>query len=979
MEQKENLDRSREVRLGLVMYGGVSLAIYIHGVAQEFFRAVRGRGVYRLIKALTDSDIVVDIISGTSAGGINGILLAYALCNEMEFPACASLWRNEGDFLSLLRSPSQDVDEATSFIDGEVYQAALEKAFQEMRPCSPDQQERLSPIPELDLFVTGTDVHGRVYTCFDEAGHPIDVKDHRTVFLLKHRAGRKEPFAVQPSKDAVSSGNPEITCQSLAKLARITSTFPAAFPPVPVEGPDQGGDKVDANLRLWGWFDQEAYFIDGGVLDNKPFTYTIREIFFRLASRQVDRKLFYVEPDPKRFEPAKAIEEPNILEVVFKSLVSIPGYESISEDLKLLAEHNDRVVRYHQLVKALDEEVDSRGEKCLPENTGHDSALYKQTKITFLAERVVRGILKQDGHHRLLDPNVRVIAAELYKSVHSSEQKWLEALEDFDVYFRLRRLFHVLYACPDPDPECSPEENKLRADILYNFGRQIKLLEIVAVTMDRLMGEADFKWEQRDPGELWGLVNNSLQCLVNLAWNASPLLPSGYQDAWTQQAPADWLNQKALSEVNKALGKKVTKIKNLVQEDNQLLTQPADSDNSQKLFVVTDACEKRMLEYFSQEIERLALPKLFSLTKRYNNFKCFDAQLFPLEAFAGFAERDVVETVRISPLDAQKGFSRLTAEDKVSGDVLHHFGGFCKKSWRSNDILWGRLDGLCMLLETLLKPDSSRQGGLEKKLTSQQRQGLLQDLQGGLNPAVLFPHASSQTQETLRDWLTRLIDGNKEEGEAAPDDFDEHLELLIEAAQLEILYEEVPRVISDALEEEMRWRQPKGKAPKKGQGTESTPPPPVDCSLIHQQGTGALDQLVLRVSAEQLAKQVVAEMETTPAAGKNVGWPRDDGLGRFFTEKYQVGGESVARDVPQAYLWEVLAKALPVARNCLLKVAGTYGETLQKNFLFKALDYLLRWGVRGAIVFSRQPTWRKVVAGLAGGLVLLWVVKKLFF
>ena len=50
----QSLERSREVRLGLVMYGGVSLAIYINGVAQEFFRAVRGRGVYRLIKALTD-------------------------------------------------------------------------------------------------------------------------------------------------------------------------------------------------------------------------------------------------------------------------------------------------------------------------------------------------------------------------------------------------------------------------------------------------------------------------------------------------------------------------------------------------------------------------------------------------------------------------------------------------------------------------------------------------------------------------------------------------------------------------------------------------------------------------------------------------------------------------------------------------------------------------------------------------------------
>ena len=51
--------KSREVRLGVVIYGGLSLAIYINGVAREFFDAVRGRGVYRLIKAITDSEIVV--------------------------------------------------------------------------------------------------------------------------------------------------------------------------------------------------------------------------------------------------------------------------------------------------------------------------------------------------------------------------------------------------------------------------------------------------------------------------------------------------------------------------------------------------------------------------------------------------------------------------------------------------------------------------------------------------------------------------------------------------------------------------------------------------------------------------------------------------------------------------------------------------------------------------------------------------------
>src|SRR3954453_13248904 len=92
----QSVDRSCEVRLGLVMYGGISLAIYIYGVASEFFNAVRGRGIYKLIKALTDADIVVDVISGTSAGGINGILLAYCLANELEFGEAASIWRDKG-------------------------------------------------------------------------------------------------------------------------------------------------------------------------------------------------------------------------------------------------------------------------------------------------------------------------------------------------------------------------------------------------------------------------------------------------------------------------------------------------------------------------------------------------------------------------------------------------------------------------------------------------------------------------------------------------------------------------------------------------------------------------------------------------------------------------------------------------------------------------------------------------------------------
>jgi Protein of unknown function (DUF3376) len=45
-----------------------------------------------------------------------------------------------------------------------------------------------------------------------------------------------------------------------------------------------------------------------------------------------------------------------------------------------------------------------------------------------------------------------------------------------------------------------------------------------------------------------------------------------------------------------------------------------------------------------------------------------------------------------------------TAQQKLTGMQLHHFGAFYKRSWRANDWLWGRLDGAGWLVHVLLDP-----------------------------------------------------------------------------------------------------------------------------------------------------------------------------------------------------------------------------------------------------------------------------------
>src|SRR5215218_8082947 len=128
-------DATNEVRFAVVLYGGVSLAIYMNGITQELLQLVRatapapgddgrlwwddddltGAGpVYRKLGQLLDRNavgtasgpvrtrFVVDIITGTSAGGINGVFLAKALASDRDISALNDLWVEEGDIERLL-------------------------------------------------------------------------------------------------------------------------------------------------------------------------------------------------------------------------------------------------------------------------------------------------------------------------------------------------------------------------------------------------------------------------------------------------------------------------------------------------------------------------------------------------------------------------------------------------------------------------------------------------------------------------------------------------------------------------------------------------------------------------------------------------------------------------------------------------------------------------------------------------------------
>jgi hypothetical protein len=116
----------KELRLGLVCYGGSSLAIYMHGTTKEINRLVKASALadaglgpakpseavyHELLAALGEHPAspglraVVDVVAGTSAGGINGIYLAKALAHNVSQDGLRDLWFLRGDMDRLVLGP----------------------------------------------------------------------------------------------------------------------------------------------------------------------------------------------------------------------------------------------------------------------------------------------------------------------------------------------------------------------------------------------------------------------------------------------------------------------------------------------------------------------------------------------------------------------------------------------------------------------------------------------------------------------------------------------------------------------------------------------------------------------------------------------------------------------------------------------------------------------------------------------------------
>src|ERR1051325_7672732 len=361
----------REVRLALVCYGGSSLAIYMHGNTKELFRlgqaskalekdakdpdgvfkhavlshqpgapvapGPRGQELtgstrqwYERLLEVWDTDpkkvrtrVIIDVIAGTSAGGINGVILAKALAHDVPIDELTNLWMTKASlgrltnhYFGLLR-----VLGGGAPVDGDALLGWLYEALKTMdadQPAKPGTRSLLPTGDRLELFVTPTDRYGYPQN--------LVVGDPDSAAEARHR------HVLHFSYPGVRQGcGPEITndhfcpywTPALAFAARASSSIPGVFPPpgVPhaltrVGAPAALKHDVTTsffrNYQLQNPSQDEddtfltrTYFVDGGVLDNHPFDPAIAEVFKRPQDQEVRRYLVYLQPDPGK-PPAPA-------------------------------------------------------------------------------------------------------------------------------------------------------------------------------------------------------------------------------------------------------------------------------------------------------------------------------------------------------------------------------------------------------------------------------------------------------------------------------------------------------------------------------------------------------------------------------------------------------------------------------------------------------------------------------------------------
>ncbi|MGE5203124.1 MAG: patatin-like protein [Acidobacteriota bacterium] len=758
--------REKELRLAVVCFGGVSLAVYMHGISKEILKLVRAssalhaivdRGdraqasfldkldpsdpeydtetVYfdllREIGRKVDLRVVVDIVAGASAGGINGTMLARALSHDLPFGALRDLWLDKADVTELLAPEARarwwskwfmkpflwgamaagmmeriEDPEArhklSLFVRSRWFKAPFdglkmaELMYDAVASMGSPRHARASLLPtgqHLDLFVTVTDHYG--YQQLIQIHDPplIHEREHR--HLLHFRYRRWPSGEIESDFDLANA-------PALAFAARATSSFPGVFPAARIVEMDElvsrrGGSWPRRAGFIARNFDRylraniepaEAAFLDGSVLNNKPFREAIQAIAGRPAYRQVDRRLVYIEPDPARAAAPMHHGPPGFFAMLKGALSDIPRNEPIADELGYVNGFNERVRRQKAIVEAARPQITTlvaeaigaplEGTLSLGEirhwreemnaraaaDAGFAYEGYVRLKLAsvraFIAQSVVmlRGVHPRSPFARAIAEIVDAWAVEagcVYRrngetpADPAARPPWLKLLLAFDVDFRKRRLHFLIQG-----------QNRL-----YRILDHEHLGGLTPAVVDRLKRDFYHCLDEIRKREQPEFFKPSTR---DMAHEIFATAPSAAEAREVQEHARDFARRHGDA------------IRMLIDR----LAEEIDLDAG------TDDIDRLLAELNPEAWPPAARREVMV---NYLGFPFWDILTFSVTSWREAGEFDEVLVDRISPADVRTLRDFGTA-DGLKGTGMGHFAAFFSRAYRENDYLIGRLHGV---------------------------------------------------------------------------------------------------------------------------------------------------------------------------------------------------------------------------------------------------------------------------------------------
>ncbi|MGA7489572.1 MAG: patatin-like protein [Xanthobacteraceae bacterium] len=768
--------REKELRIALVCFGGISLAIYMHGISKEILKLVRASSrlhavadrsrratasffdqvdrtnpeydteevYFELLREIgrnVELRVIVDIIAGASAGGINGTMLARALSHDLPVGAQRALWLENADVEVLLSTQARarrwskwflqpliwaaaktgsfraitdmEVRRKLSLfvrsrwfrppLDGRIMAGLMYDAVAAMGPIKSPTASLLPSGHALDLFVTLTDYYG--YQQLVQIHDPplIHELDHRHVLHFGYR--RHSDGVVETDFDLDNAG-------SLAFAARATSSFPGAFPPARIVEMD---DVLAQRQASWprraefiaksfsnhlraGIDPTTASFLDGSVLNNRPFSEAIAAIHGRPAFREVDRRLIYIDPHPASPVPQRHHKTPGFFATMRGALSDIPSSQPVADELGRVVEFNERVRRLRAIidsarphvselvgkvvtaafdrvisteeVRGWREQVNSR----VARDAGFAYQSYVRLKLAsvraFGAELIVklRGVPAQSPMSRVVAEIIDAWAVRkgiVYERADSEALEfetqtaehlpaWVKYLLAFDVKYRERRLHFLIEG-----------QNRL-----YQLLGQDRFAGLTVTMVDRLKREFYGRRDALRQRESAKYYSTEVRDMVA---DIFPSMPSAGEVKHLAVYARTFVEQHA---------PKLDQLIDRIADEIDLAASTRDLDD---LLASLDPAD------WHPGARREVLVN-------YLGFPFWDVLTFPMMVARQIGEINEILIDRISPQDAHtlEGFDGV---ESLKGVGFSHFAAFLSRAYRENDYLLGRLHALDRLID----------------------------------------------------------------------------------------------------------------------------------------------------------------------------------------------------------------------------------------------------------------------------------------